>query len=160
RQRLATHPERAAALRRIAVAQADVDRALVEKWPGLSLEAELLYDDRTAVEAGNTAWQRTDAMVGVALEIPLFAHIGDKARAARAMEAAQRARLAVAETTLDATLYAAHSHWQAANERLRALERDVVPAQERAAALSAQAYREGARDLASALQAERDLAAV
>jgi len=39
------------------------------------------------------------------------------------------------------------------------MERDVVPAQDRAAALSMQAYREGARDLSSALVAERDLAA-
>ena len=36
----------------------------------------------------------------------------------------------------------------------------MLPASDRAAALSMQAYREGARDLASALVAERDLAAV
>lgn len=35
-----------------------------------------------------------------------------------------------------------------------------MPAQVRAAPLSAQTYREGARDLASALQAQRDLDAV
>jgi outer membrane protein TolC len=34
----------------------------------------------------------------------------------------------------------------------------VIPAHEKAAALSMQAYREGARDLSSALVAERDLA--
>src|SRR5262249_38171409 len=98
--------------------------------------------------------------VGVALELPLFAHVGDKARAARATEAAQRSRLAATEVELAAGLEAAFRRWQAADERLRALERDVVPAQERAPALSGQAYREGARDLASALVAERDLAAV
>jgi outer membrane protein TolC len=66
----------------------------------------------------------------------------------------------VTETELDAGLAAAFERWRAAVDTLGALEREVIPAQERAAALSAQAYREGARDLASALQAERDLAAV
>jgi outer membrane protein TolC len=40
------------------------------------------------------------------------------------------------------------------------MERDVLPPQERAAALSAQAFREGAKDLAYALQAQRELAVV
>jgi cobalt-zinc-cadmium efflux system outer membrane protein len=160
RTRLAHHPERAAALRRVEASETNLDVVLSQRWPTLALEGEIAYDDRTAVEAGNTAWDRTDAMVGVALELPIFSHNGDKARAARAQEAAERARLAVTETTLGAGLQAAYRTWQAATERLHSLERDVGPAQERAAALSAQAFREGARDLASALQAARDLDAV
>ena len=160
RVRLAQHPERAAALRRVEASQANLDVVLAQRWPALAIEGSIAYDDRTAIEAGNTAWDRTDASIGVALELPIFSHVGDKARAARAQEAAERARLAVTETTLGAGLFAAYRNWQAANERLHSLERDVGPAQERAAALSAQAFREGARDLASALQAERDLAAV
>jgi cobalt-zinc-cadmium efflux system outer membrane protein len=162
RDRLARHPERAAALRRVDVAEATLDHVLTERWPLLALDGSVSFDDPTFDQTGSnpTLWSRTDAAIGVTLELPIFAHVGDKARAARAIEASQRARLAVTDTALGAGLYAAYRNWQAASERLRALEHDVVPAQERAAALSAQAYREGARDLASALQAARDLAAV
>jgi outer membrane protein TolC len=153
RARLARHPERAAAAARIAAADAAVAQVEALAWPNLSLEAEVSYDDPT--NAG-----KTDALVGIALELPVFARIGDRVRAARATSAVQRARLAVTEAELGGGLAAAFERWRAAVETLGALERDVVPAQERAAALSAQAYREGARDLASALQAERDLAAV
>lgn len=150
---LARHPERATALARVSAADAAVAQVRSLAWPGLSLEAEVSYDDPTNEN-------KTDAMVGVVVELPLFARIGDRVRAAHATLAAQRARLAVTETELGAGLAAAYERWRAAIDTLGALERDVVPAQERAAALTAQAYREGARDLASALQAERDLAAV
>jgi outer membrane protein, heavy metal efflux system len=150
---LARHPERTAALARVSAADAAMAQVRSLAWPGLSLEAEVSYDDPTNEN-------KTDAMLGVVVELPLFARIGDRVRAARATLAAQRARLVVTETELGAGLAAAYEHWRAAVDTLGALERDVVPAQERAAALTAQAYREGARDLASALQAERDLAAV
>ncbi|HEU4731819.1 MAG TPA: TolC family protein [Kofleriaceae bacterium] len=153
RARLARHPERVAAVARLAAADAAVAQVAALAWPSVSLEAEVSYDDPTNED-------RTDAMVGVALELPVFARIGDRVRAARQTSAAQRARLAATETELGAELAAAFERWRAASDTLAGLERDVVPAQERAAALSAQAYREGARDLASALQAERDLASV
>jgi outer membrane protein TolC len=157
RARLGVHPERVAAIRRVAVADAGADQVATERWPSLALEGDALIDDRSMT---GTAWDRTDARVGVALDLPLFAHVGDRERAARARAAAERARLFVVETELGSGLVATYQRWQATTERLHALEHDVVPAQERAATLSAQAYREGARDLASALQAERDLAAV
>lgn len=160
RAQLAFHPERRAAVRRVAEAQATVDQVLSQRWPLLAIEGEVSIDDPTLTEPGSDNVIGPDAHVGIALELPLFAHVGDKARAARATEAAQRARLSATEIELAAGLEASYRRWQAADERLRALERDVVPAQERAAALSAQAYREGARDLSSALVAERDLAAV
>ena len=69
-------------------------------------------------------------------------------------------RLAALDGELAGHLAAAHARWQAAVERLTSLEHDVLPASDQAAKLSMQAYREGARDLASALVAERDLAAV
>ncbi|MEO7729995.1 MAG: hypothetical protein ABIY55_03415, partial [Kofleriaceae bacterium] len=47
-----------------------------------------------------------------------------------------------------------------ARDQSAGLEREVLPVQERAAGLAAQAYREGARDLATAQQAQRDLSAV
>jgi len=153
RQRLAEHPEHALALRRLIAAQANVDETRVQRWPSLAIEGEVLLDDPTNEH-------KTDVMVGIAIELPLFSHIGDRVRMARALEDVQRARLAVTDTELGAGLVVAFRRWQAASDKLQAIERDVVPAQERAAALSATAYREGARDLASALQAERDLAAV
>jgi outer membrane protein TolC len=71
---------------------------------------------------------------------------------------AERMRLATTEAALGGQLVAAYRRWQAATERLASLQRDVIPAQEKAATLSMQAYREGARDLSSAVLAQRDLA--
>ena len=153
RARLARHPERIAAAARIAAADATAAQVSSLAWPSLALEAEVSYDDPTNAD-------RTDALIGVAIELPVFARIGDRVRAARATEAAARARLAVTDAELGAELAAAFERWQAAVATLGALEHEVVPAQERAAALSAQAYREGARDLASALNAARADAAV
>jgi cobalt-zinc-cadmium efflux system outer membrane protein len=153
RARLAHHPEHVAAAARLAAADATAAQLQSLAWPIVALDAEVSYDDPTNED-------KTDGLIGVTLELPLFARIGDRVRAARATSAAQRARLAATEIDLGAGLAAAFERWRAAVDTLGALEHDVVPAQERAAALSAQAYREGARDLASALQAERDLAAV
>jgi multidrug efflux system outer membrane protein len=160
RARLAGHPERAAAERRVLAAEARVDQVRHEYYPGLALEGEVAYDDRTAFVDGNTAWDRTDLHIGIVLDLPIFAHVGDRARSARAKAAAERARFTVTEIELGSGLLATYRRWQAASEKLEALVRDVMPATERAAALSAQAYREGARDLSSALVAERDLAAL
>jgi outer membrane protein TolC len=159
RGRLRAHPEHRAAERRIAAADATIDQVAVEHWPGLALEGEVDYDDISITE-GRTAWDRTDARIGIALDLPVFARIGDRARAARATAQARRARLAALDADLGGRLLAAYARWRAATERLTALERDVLPAHDRAAALSMQAYREGARDLSSALVAERDLTAV
>jgi outer membrane protein TolC len=159
RGRLRAHPEHLAAERRIAAADAAIDQLQVERWPALALEGEVDYDDVSITE-GRTAWDRTDARIGIALDLPVFARIGDRARAARATAQAQRARLAALDADLGGRLAAAHARWRAATERLTALERDVLPAHDRAAALSMQAYREGARDLSSALVAARDLTAV
>src|SRR3569623_1381266 len=132
------------------------DRVPVTLEPALAGEGEVDYDDKTQV--GYSAWARSDAHVGLALDLPIFARIGDRARSARATETAQRTRLAALEAELGGRLVAAYQRWQAASERLAAMERDVIPAQEKAATLSMQAYREGARDLSSAVLAERDLA--
>ena len=157
RGKLVVHPEREAAERRIAAADANVDAVLVQRRPGLALEGGIDYDDISVTEH-DTPLGRTDLRIGVALELPLFARIGDRARQARATAQAQRMRLAALEAELGGRLVAAYERWQAATERLAALEKDVIPAQTQAAALSMQAYREGARDLSSALVAERDLA--
>ncbi|MDB4955372.1 MAG: rane protein [Myxococcales bacterium] len=157
RGRLVTHPDREAAERRVIAADAIIDQTLVERWPGLAVEGEILYDDRSFT---GTAWDRTDTHFGIVLDLPVFARIGDRTRAARARAAAEQARFRVTEIELGSGLLATYRRWQAASERLESLVRDVLPATERAAALSAQAYREGARDLSSALVAERDLAAL
>jgi outer membrane protein len=162
RARMTSHPEHVTAARRVDAAAAEADAIAVQWYPLVALEGSVSIDDPSLDQVGmnSSLWQRTDASVGIAFELPLFAHIGDKQDAARATEAAQRARLVAVDTDLGAALQASYERWRAANDRLRALEGDVAPAQEKAAKLSAQAYREGARDLASALQAARDLAAV
>ncbi len=159
RGKLLAHPQHVLALDRVQAAMRNVAAVRAERWPKLALAAELQYDDRTITE-GRTAWDRTDAIVGFSVELPVFSHVGDRARAARAQEAVEQLHLAATDTELNATLYATYHRWQAAAERLESLEHDVLPGQQRAAALAAQAFREGARDLSYALQAQRDLAAV
>ncbi|MEO8705439.1 MAG: TolC family protein [Kofleriaceae bacterium] len=150
--RLAGHPDRVVALRKVAAADASLAEVRSLRWPSLALDAQVSAYDPT--QPG------VDVLVGLAIELPIFAHVGARVRAARATGSVERARLAVAETQLAGGLVAAYRRWQSASEQLAGLERDIVPAQEQAAVLSQQAYREGARDLASALQADRDLAAV
>ncbi len=152
RTRLPTHPERVVAQRKVAAAEATIAQVRSLRVPSLTIEGQVSISDPTT--------PGTDVMVGIGFDLPMFARIGDRARSARAAAAAERARLAVTETQLGAGLVAAYRRWQAASEKLVGLQHDIVPAQERAALLSAQAYREGARDLASALQADRDLTAV
>jgi cobalt-zinc-cadmium efflux system outer membrane protein len=152
RARLPGHPERTVARRRVVAAEATVDAVRSLRWPTFAVEGQIaVHDPETP---------GTDLLVALSVDLPVFARIGDRARSARAFAAAERARLAVTETQLGAGLVASYRRWQAAADMVAALEQEIVPAQERAATLSAQAYREGARDLASALQADRDLTAV
>ncbi len=152
RASLAAHPDRVIALSRIAEAEAASGAARVLRRPGLAVEVQGSWFDPT--QPG------TDVMVALALDVPLFSHAGDHVRAAEAQTTAERARLAAGDAQLAGDLVAAFRRWQSATERRTVLERDVLPVQDRATTLAAQAYREGARDLASALQAERDRAAV
>lgn len=148
RARLASHPERAVALRRIDEGEAAEHAASVLRRPGLALTVQGSFLDPTE--------PRTDVLVGVAIELPVFSHVGDQVRAARAQTSAERARLAADDARLAGELVAAYHRWQAATETLAGLETDVQPAQDRAAELGRKAYQEGARDLASALLSERD----
>jgi outer membrane protein TolC len=152
REHLPRHPSHLAGARRVVASEASIAEARVQRWPTLALETQVSAKDPTT--------PGTDVLVGVALELPIFAKVGARVRAERARAAAARARLAASDTQLDAALVAAYDRWQSAIDTLASLERDILPAQERAATLSAEAYQEGARDLATALQASRDLAAV
>ena len=152
RTRLPHHPERALAQQKVAVAEAMTAQVRSQRWPSLALEGQVSMFDPT--QPG------TDVMVGLSLDLPVFARTVARTRSARASVAAERARLAVTEIDLGAGLVAAYRRWQASTETLTTLEKAIIPAHERAARLSAQAYREGARDLASALQANRELTAV
>ncbi len=152
RRTLARHPERAAALARVAEGEATEHRIAVAYRPGLAAEVTGSFGDPTLTG--------TDVFAGLAIEVPLFGHLGDQARAAARDTGAARARLAAIDGELAGMLVAAYQRWQEAGEHVASLERDVLPAQRRAAQLAQQAYREGARDLSTALQAARDLAAV
>ena len=120
----------------------------------LALDGEVLVDDPTNEH-------KTDVMVGVSLELPLFAHVGDRTRVARALEDAERARLAVTD---DRARRAGSSRRTARGRRrpsgCKRSSATCCPRRSARRRSSATAYREGARDLAFALQAERDLAAV
>lgn len=152
RARLPDHPLRTVGQRHVTAADAELEQVKAQGRPGLAVEAQISAADPTT--------SGIDALVAVSVELPMFAHTRDRARAARASASAERARLVVTETELGAGLLAAYHRWQGASETVAALDGTIVPAQVRAAELSAQAYREGQRDLASALQADRDLAAV
>ncbi|CAN5754916.1 hypothetical protein BH11MYX3_BH11MYX3_45240 [soil metagenome] len=152
RASLAAHPERQILLQRIAEGEAIEATASAQRRPGLAVEVLGSFWDPTE--------PRTDVMVGLSIELPIFSRIGDQLRAAHAQTTAERARLAAGDARLIGELFAAYRRWEAAMERLTVLERDVLPAQDRAAKLASQAYREGARDLASALLVERDRTAV
>lgn len=152
RASLAAHPDRVIAQRRIAEAEAAIGSARALRRPGLAIEVQGSWMDPT--QPG------TDVLVALAIDLPLFSKVGDQVRAARAQTAAERARLVAGDAQLGGDLVAAFRRWQAATERRTVLERDVLPAQDMATTLASQAYREGARDLASALQAERDRTAV
>lgn len=149
---LARHPARLAERERVSEHEAIAHRIAVGGRPMLALEGQVSFSDPT--QPG------TDVLVGVALDLPLFGHLGDRLRAARAQRDVARARLAATDAALAGALVAARRRWEAAQDQLAGLERDVLPAQDRAARLAADAYREGARDLATAQQADRDLAAV
>ena len=149
---LAAHPARSAAWRKVGEGEATEHRIAVDRRPGIALEAQASFDDPT--QPG------TDVLVGVVLDLPLFAHVGDRLRAAHAQTQAERARLGATEAQLAGALVAAFRRWEAARDQFAGLEREVLPVQERAASLAARAYREGARDLSTAQQAERDLSAV
>ncbi len=152
RGKLAGHPDRAAALNRVAAASSAVGEVRSHRLPGLALDAQ--------VSVADPETPGTDVLVGLTLELPLFSKVGAQTRSARATAAAERSRLAVIESQLGGALIATYHRWQAASERLTVLTRDIVPLQTRATAQSEQAYREGARELVTALSAERDLAVV
>jgi len=153
RATLVRHPERAEALARVAEGEATRHRLAVLYRPVLAIEASASFDDPTNDN-------RTDAYGGLVLEFPLFGHVGDQVTAAERDTAAARMRLGAVDSELAGRLVAAYQRWQAASERVGALDRDVMPAQQRAAQQAQQAYREGARDLSTALQASRDLTSV
>ena len=151
-RQLAAHPARTAAWRKVGEGEATERRIAVDRRPGLALEAQASFDDPT--QPG------TDVLVGLAFDVPVFARVGDRLRAAHAQTQAERARLGATEAQLSGALVAAFRRWEAARDQSAGLEREVLPVQERASSLAAQAYREGARDLSTAQQADRDLASV
>ncbi len=155
---LVRHPEHAAALAEVVAQQATEHRLQVARRPGLAIEVTASYDDVT--QGHDTALANTDVYAGLSFDLPLFAHLGDQLRATRAEAAAARTRLSGVDAQLAAELVAAYRRWQAATERVKSLEADVLPAQQRATQLAQQAFREGARDLSTALQATHDLQAI
>jgi outer membrane protein, multidrug efflux system len=156
RSSLAQHPERAAALAQIAAREATEQRISVSRRPGLAFELSASYGDDTLTDA-NGRLLGTDVFAGLSFELPVFGHIGAQLRAAETDTDAAKMRLSAVENELAASLVSAYRRWQAAHERVGSLEKDVMPAQQKATQLAQQAYREGARDLVAALQATRDL---
>ncbi|MFT3692041.1 MAG: TolC family protein [Kofleriaceae bacterium] len=158
RTALANHPARASALAQIEEHRAAEHRIEVARRPGLAAEVTASYDDVTQGHA--TALANTDVYAGLSIDLPVFGHLGDQLRAARADTHAAQLRLTGVELELAAELVAAYRRWQAAAERVASLEKDVLPAQQTATRLAHQAFKEGARDLSTALQATRDLQAL
>lgn len=142
-------PELRAQRRRVAAAAAAVDQARVEGRPELRLEVE--------VDAFEATGAPTDVLVSLAVDLPLFGRGARRVAAARARVAAEEATATALARQVSAEVTAARRRWDAATRRVRGLTDELVPAQERAAALTREAYREGEADLVTVIQTERDL---
>ncbi|MCE9576621.1 MAG: TolC family protein, partial [Deltaproteobacteria bacterium] len=152
RPRLTAHPDARAGHARIEAADAAIRGARRSRWPALALDVE--------IDAFDDTLPGTDARIGVSLELPLFGRGGAQVAAARAARVARTAEARAIDATLGARLEIAHRRWTAATRRARSMRDDVLPIEEKAAALAQAAYREGARDLTTVLEAERALLAV
>ncbi|CAN5818867.1 hypothetical protein BH11MYX2_BH11MYX2_26460 [soil metagenome] len=148
---LVVHPAHARAEHRIAVTEANAHEARISRFPTLAVEGAVALDDPST--------PGTDVMLGLSLDVPIFARAGDRIRVADYTRDAERARMTALDTQLAAALAAADRRWQAAKETEQQLETTIVPAQENVAKLALDAYQEGARDLDTAIIAARDLAA-
>ena len=160
RARLSEHPERVAARGRVTVAEANVDLILKSRWPTIAIEGQVAFHDPTLTDPTTNQLLGPDASIGLALDLPIFARIGARAKSARVSVAAQRDRLAATESRLAGALVAAFERWDAATSQLQALSTEVLPLQQKASAQLEQAYREGTKDLSVVILAERDLAGV
>ena len=152
RANLTRHPDARAAAAALEVARAGVVGARRERWPAIALDLE--------VDALDRRGDPDDLRATVVLELPLFGRTGAKVAAAQAEAAVAAAEGRARTQGLAGALVAAHRKATAAADRATLLARDVLPAQELAAAQAQQAYREGAADLTSALVAARELLAV
>jgi outer membrane protein TolC len=149
---LADHPEARAGRARIAAAEAAVRGAERARWPGIALDVE--------VDAHDATLPGTDARIGVSFDLPLFGRLGARAAAARSATRARTAEARAIDAALAGRLELAHRRWLAATRRARSMRDDVLPIEERSAALARVAFKEGARDLTTVLEAERALLAV
>lgn len=143
------HPDARVASARIEAENARIRVEGKKRWPELSLDAESLI--------GDPGLPGTDFKLGVTLTVPLFARRGAAERAARARRDAAVVERDAALATVDGAVVASYRRLQAARQRARSLEHDVLPAQREAAELARSAYREGAGGLIAVLDAERAL---
>jgi outer membrane protein TolC len=102
----------------------------------------------------------SDVKVLLGVELPLFGRRGARIAAARARVAAATAEADATRARIGAARTAAHTRWTVAQRRAAAFVDELVPAQTRSTDLVRAAYVAGELDLASVLQAERDLLTV
>src|SRR6185436_2918600 len=102
-----------------------------EGLPQLSVDVE--------VDALDRGGAPTDVRAGLSLELPLFGRGGARVDAGRAAVRAAQAEHGATRARLEGALVAAQRRLAAAVERARAFRDQVLPAQERAAALAVRA---------------------
>lgn len=103
---------------RLALQRARLDVERAARIPDLTLSVGSQRDDAVG---------RRQAVVGIAVPLPLFDRNGGRVTAARERGARAEAELEAARSAVQAELAAAHARYRQARSEAQLLERDVVP---------------------------------
>jgi cobalt-zinc-cadmium efflux system outer membrane protein len=158
--RLDRHP---ALLRAMAHLQAGTANVVLERrrrWPLVGLDVGASFGtplNQPPALNMYTTGSVQDLHAAVSVELPVFHVHGPLIARAQAMESQAQVELAAARVRLAAELARAYAAFQAANERARALNDEVLPAAQEAADLALESYRSGHLDIAGVLAAEQTL---
>ena len=148
RQHLSQHPDVARWTEEMAQREAIHRLAVSQAVPDLTLGASVRRLDET---------QDTAAVARLGIELPVFDRNRGNVEAAGRRIAQSEYRRQAARNALTSRFIAAYGLLQASEAKLRALQREVIPAAEKANEATEQGYREGKFDLLRVLDAQRSL---
>ncbi len=147
-QYLSQHPDVARWTEEMAQREAIHRLAAAQAVPNLTVGGSLRRLDET---------QDTAAVARVGIELPVFDRNRGNVEAAGRRIAQSEYQRQAARNALTSRFIAAYGLLQASEAKLRALQREVIPAAEKANEATDQGYREGKFDLLRVLDAQRSL---
>ena len=147
-QHLNQHPDVARWTEEMARREAIHRLAMSEVVPDLTVGASVRRLDET---------EDTAAVARLAIELPVFDRNRGNVEAAGRRIAQSEYQRQAARNALTSSFIAAYGLLQASEAKLRGLQRDVIPAAEKASQATDQGYREGKFDLLRVLDAQRAL---